>query len=312
MNMSIKISQEQIMNEVRTINTTYSQSEKKQAVFEGEEQEVMFYTKKKCTMFFPAGKASEIKISSQSFKILDYLLMGLQIKRNMNINDIIGLRKVKKPISEWCELFNIQYQTENIKMLESHLTSLILPVITYRGHTVVRDEQGNVVFTKGNRIKESSRSLLFFHILDDVRITDGYIEVYINESFLELLADYSYDMLYSPKIFSLNVNNNPNAYNFSYRLQEHYKMNCRKANANIISVESLLSCTDIIPDKEKLPRSNSFVEKIVKPFERDLNALVDNKIIKSWNYINDEGEYLGKVNAKNFYELKIHFLFDDM
>lgn len=318
------------MNEVRTIDTAHSSKGIKEAIYEGKKQDVVIYPKANCTVFFPAGNIKEVNLSAQSFKILDFLLMDLPIVKDMNRKDMNEVRTIKKSLSGWCELFRIQYQQENIRILKEHLKALTFPIIQYMGHTVVRDKNGNVVYikdklTKNEMRKEREKTQLYFHILDDVKITDGYIQVRLNESFIELLADYSYDMIYNPKMFAINTHKNPNAYNFAYKLLIHAKLNKGKKNSNKLSVLSIINCTDIIPNQEDLSRPNSFREKIVKPFERDMNALSKCGILihedadseknkpeyNGWHYMLYGKKYEGKINAKNFYELEIEFHLDD-
>lgn len=326
-----KLKQEQIINEVRTIDTRYSNHGIVIGNYNNERTEIIYYPKQKCSLFFPAGQASDVILSPQTFKVLDFLLMNLPLERNMNKNDMFEYRNIEKPISEWCRLFGIEYQTENLKILKRHLVSMTIPVIRYKGCTVIRDRAGDVIYNKsegkkGRKRKEREKSELFFHLLDDVKITDGYIKVKLNESFLELIADYSYDMIYNPKIFAINTHKYPNSYNFAIRLLVHAKMNKTKFNAFTIPVTSLIASTDIIPNREDLSRQNSFVERIVVPFERDMNALSDNGILisepadpgsstpeyKGWHYMLDGRRYEGKVNSKVFYELDIEFHLKDM
>ena len=90
-------------------------------------------------------------------------------------------------------------------------------------------------------------------------------------------------------------------------------------------MENLTAVCDVLPDLKKateeeersrrketpLCHSNKFIEKVVKPFERDMNALVDKNIISEWYYIQDKVRYCGKVNLKNFYSLNIYFKLAD-
>lgn len=89
-------------------------------------------------------------------------------------------------------------------------------------------------------------------------------------------------IMYLPnKYFKLNSNKNPNSQYFMRKISEHKYMNRNKSNADIIAVKTLLEVTDMLPKYDDIKETGQIEQRIIKPFERDLDAL--NPPIK-WEY----------------------------
>lgn len=100
-------------------------------------------------------------------------------------------------------------------------------------------------------------------------------------------------MPFNQKLWEVSGKVNPNAYAFGFKLFAHHNMNLTKPNANRISVLTLLDAGPSIPRYEEVMAGNrNITDRIVTPFERDLDALVDLGILKSWEYCNAKGEPL--------------------
>lgn len=93
-------------------------------------------------------------------------------------------------------------------------------------------------------------------------------------------------------IFKINGQYNPNAYFFASKILAHHNMNLTKPNANRISVSTLLNAPSIPSYEEVMAGNRNITARIITPFERDLDALVDLGILKSWEYCNAKGELL--------------------
>ena len=113
--------------------------------------------------------------------------------------------------------------------------------------------------------------------------------------------------------YKINGKRNPNSYYFSNKLHEHWYMNNGKANQWIIGVPSLLDCTPELPTYEEVMSDNRHISKrIIKPFERDLEALKGYGILQSWEYLSPDGrpidrEQLDLSNYHTFTGLFIRF-----
>ena len=78
-----------------------------------------------------------------------------------------------------------------------------------------------------------------------------------------------------PRIFwRLNTHYNPSSCDLLIKIATHKNMNYNKSNADIIAVQTLLDSTQHIPTIEEVSGLNrNTAERIIKPFERDMNAL---------------------------------------
>lgn len=117
-------------------------------------------------------------------------------------------------------------------------------------------------------------------------------------------------MPFNKKLWKVNGKLNPNTYSFGFKLFAHHNMNIAKPNANRISVSTLLDAAPSIPRYEEVAHSDRhFDKRIIAPFERDLDALVDFGILKSWEYCNAKGEQLTgeQIDIKN-YDVFSHLL----
>lgn len=124
-------------------------------------------------------------------------------------------------------------------------------------------------------------------------------------------------MPFNQKLWEVSGKVNPNAYAFGFKLFAHHNMNLTKPNANRISVSTLLDAGPSIPRYEEVMAGNrNITDRIITPFERDLDVLVDLGILKSWEYCNIKGEpltneQLDLENYDVFSQLLINFELKD-
>ncbi|GHT01926.1 hypothetical protein AGMMS50276_31100 [Synergistales bacterium] len=112
-------------------------------------------------------------------------------------------------------------------------------------------------------------------------IVDGNIIFYFSEVFIEMLkTDKSF--FYLPKLAMLfNSHDNPFSYGFLRRILEHKRMNAGKSNEESISVETLIEACTYFPEYDGYQRG--FIQRILEPFERDMNKLESEGVLK-WEY----------------------------
>jgi hypothetical protein len=96
----------------------------------------------------------------------------------------------------------------------------------------------------------------------------------------------------------LNQQYNPYSSDFLFRITNHKIMNRTKSNEDIIGVKTLLDAAPQMPKYEDIKDSGRISQRIIEPFERDMDAL--NKTIK-WHYCGPRGEQIeGPVNYEEF------------
>lgn len=132
----------------------------------------------------------------------------------------------------------------------------------------------------------------------DVRLIDkkgviknGIIGLRITTDFYELLQTYNI-MPYPIRLLTLNNQANPNSFYFGRKIAEHKNMNYFKPNADIISVETLLEASPLMPSfDEVINTDRHYKSRIIEPFENDMKALEDTEIF-TWEYCHKKGEPL--------------------
>lgn len=143
-----------------------------------------------------------------------------------------------------------------------------------------------------------------------VNITDSWIWadakktaiVYtFGQTFYNVLLGYPV-MPYPAQLQTLNSKRNPNSYYLLRRIAEHKNMNVGKANEDTIAIKTLLAVAPYIPSIEEVKAGNrNIVDRIITPFERDMDAL---EKTLSWSYCHSNGEPLTDAELQGFsYEL---------
>ena len=96
----------------------------------------------------------------------------------------------------------------------------------------------------------------------------------------------------------LNQQYNPYSSDFLFRITNHKIMNRTKSNEDIIGVKTLLDAAPQMPKYEDIKDSGRISQRIIEPFERDMDAL--NKTIK-WHYCGPKGAQVeGPANYEEF------------
>lgn len=132
-------------------------------------------------------------------------------------------------------------------------------------------------------------------------------------TFFNILKGYPV-MPYPMQLQTFNHKKNPNSYYLLRKATEHKNMNIGKANENTISVETLLASAPYIPTYDQVLHGNKNVtDRIIEPFERDLNACSSTF---DWYYCHRQGqpltdEELKKFNYETFRKLLVTFVWKD-
>lgn len=103
----------------------------------------------------------------------------------------------------------------------------------------------------------------------------------------------------STRIFKIDFKNRAHAFYIYYKMCIHHGMNAGKPNSNLLSVASLLDATPSLPSYEEAGKR---VGQLIRdPFEKNLNYLVNEGFLVSWNYC---GEKLSEVADSHHSTLK--------
>lgn len=123
-------------------------------------------------------------------------------------------------------------------------------------------------------------------------IYNGIIEFRITPELLASIPQQQY--MYIPReYFATNDKYNPHTAYFIRRIAEHKRMNLGKPNENIISVKTLIDASPLFPKYEEV--YYQFTQKILEPFERDMDAIYSFK----WHYEGNEPENYNEFITSN-------------
>ena len=144
-------------------------------------------------------------------------------------------------------------------------------------------------------------------IIDSKGIKNGIINVSFGSAFYNILLGYPV-MPYPAQLWTLNSKRNPNSFYFLRKIAEHKNMNSGKKNEDIIAVKTLLVTSPFLPAYDEVMEAGRQVEqRIIQPFERDLDALSETL---KWTYCHSNNtpltdEELKAMNFEAFAELLI-------
>lgn len=119
------------------------------------------------------------------------------------------------------------------------------------------------------------------------------------QKFYSILLGYPV-MEYPNQLQRLNGKKNPNSYYLLRKIAELKNINAGHENGeDIISVKTLLENAPFIPSYDEVMSGNrNLVDRIIKPFERDMNALSDTL---TWYYCYSKGVTDDKIEETPYY-----------
>ncbi len=219
------------------------------------------------TVTFP----SNLCVKTSTLQLLDIIILTATGEKNQDV--IITL-------SEYMERRGLKNRKEAKKQVKDDLELL---------------KQINLTFNESER--RGAHSYFSVYIANFVGISHNAIRFTFSPIFYQLFSRYSI-MPYPLQLLTINVCKNPNSYHLLRKIAEHKHMNNGKKNENIVSVKTLLRASPVIPSYEEVIGTDMHLhQRIIKPFERDMNALAETI---RWRYCHKGGKSLNDEEIKNF------------
>ena len=156
----------------------------------------------------------------------------------------------------------------------------------------------NTTFSWEEIRRGKTESFRAVNLADSAQISrNGDISFTFGSTFFDILRGYPIARI-SPQLPRINDHKNPNSFAFLYKISLHKNMNFDKANADTIKVSTLLEAAPAIPTYEEVMEGNrNLTDRIIEPFERDLNALADSF---TWEYCHRNNEPLTEAELQAF------------
>jgi len=213
---------------------------------------------------------SKVKWLRQSaLQLLDIIIMDFTEKGAEDTD-----REISIPLKNYMEMRGLKDEKEARKQIKEDLEALY-----------------NLKFEKFTQPIHGKKEDFFnLAIIGSHGIENGKIIVSLDGVFSKLLAYYPAIPIHKG-VFKLKANKNPCAYYFSKKIHEHKFMNSGKKNEDIIAVMTLLEAAqNVLPSYEEVFNGNrDYKKKIIAPFYRDMEALVDIGMLSEWTYWHKNG-----------------------
>ena len=209
----------------------------------------------------------------------------------------------------FCGLSDRKTATENMRKT---LSALSQAIIEWKEEIIVRDDNGKPIYIgnyrdkNGKVIPKVKKSLQTYRgafiSTHGLKPIHGGFEFWINKEFATYLAHAGVIAVHE-NFFRLDAQKSAPSLTLAVKLLEYYSINRGTTQSNVLSVKSLLKAMPIIPAYEtltsqqivtksngdkvtykKMGNKGGWTNRIKKPFETAFNTLVENGILKSWNY----------------------------
>jgi hypothetical protein len=160
---------------------------------------------------------------------------------------------------------------------------------------------------KEKRKKGQEQDFHDIRIIDSKGIRKGIINVTFGTAFYNILLGYPV-MPYPAQLWTLNSKRNPNSFYLLRKIAEHKNMNVGKRNEDVIAVKTLLAVAPNLPSYEEvMATGRQLDQRIIQPFERDMDALEDTL---TWTYCHSKNsplteEELSSMSYDTFISLLI-------
>ena len=254
-------------------------------------------------------------ISSQAFKPLVILLTQAtsQLPRGNAITAeaIQRGRIVRLSLQEYMEECGVKDIKNARKQLNDSIRALYSISLEWdeTGYERPEGKSRAVKVTKHHRMRITDHTIT---PSEKNPIRRGVAEVRLSFDMAEYLSN-SYIMPYHRNLLRINTNNHPHSFSLGWKLCALHNMNFGRENrANETTVQTLLRAAKGIPRYERIAHRGNIYDLIIKPFDRDMRALVEAEVLSCYWYYDDmgnriEGNQLGGLSYTEFSQLNLHY-----
>ena len=263
-----------------------------------------------------------VNLNTQSRKLLDMLLMKLSEQlpygdeaTRRAIVDKFDITITLNDFMELCALSDRKNAREQLRAAAEALFSLYM-TFDYEVWEGTGKRRKSLKKHFSSYLLDSTEET---RTLDKDPVIDSRICVAFSVKLLEYLCT-RYIMPVNIKIFTINPHKNPYAYPIARHLSEVYRVRMNKGQPPRISVEALLKACPDLPTVDEMDakhyKDRHYEQLIMKPVERDLDAIADIYGLVDWHYTHENGEplsdeELGLNGAKGYsFDEWLHFMID--
>lgn len=221
-------------------------------------------------------------------------------------------RYMKWQVDDYMQFCGLKDRDKAIEKMRRDLSLLSKAEIQWEEEIIARDSQGKPIYSGGYRDKKNrfvprlkKEKHVFrgtFISTRDLHPVNGAFSYWINKEFATYLAHAGVVAVHK-EIFGLNLQKYPHSATLATKLNEYFSMNKGKAQADKLSVVSLLKAMPLIPKYETLKTeevimddngneqkrsrnggNGGWKQRIFTPFQKAMNSLVEKNIISEWHF----------------------------
>lgn len=253
-------------------------------------------------------------ISAQAFKVLIILLTvvtsQLPHEDDVTAEAIQKGRTVKLTLSDYMKACKIKDKKEARSQLNNAIKALYAVSLEWdeQEYVIPEGKRRKVKVTKHHRLRVTDHTITEE---EGNPVKNGVAEFRFSFDMAEYLSN-AYIMPYPMALLTINTHYHPYSIPLGWKLCALHNMNFGKSTQNTTTVKTLLSAAKGIPRYSTLAQVGKIYERIIRPFDRDLAALVEAGVLSSyWYYDSDgtriEGAQLGLLSYAEFSALSVHY-----
>ena len=205
--------------------------------------------------------------------------------KEQDANVLDRTRHVDYSIGEYLEKRNLKDAKEARKKLNKAACSL------YALSILIKQENGN---------ERHARLLDAITIPDSGNyVKNGKISVSFTMEYARYIANYGSVLILPDAIAQLNAKTYPHAYRLGRKFYLNYKQNYGRENERRLKFKTLLAVCPDFPTLEEIAKTRQYYQRIIEPFERNMDALVLNGAIADWRYCDTNGVDIDNYHRAN-------------
>lgn len=232
--------------------------------------------------------SKELILDDRTTQVLFYIIQlytkNLSENYSFDSEDVMRLRYVNIKVADVATLFGLTVRGAR-KMLRKAIDALYDLSIEWN-ETEKRICEGKEIAVVNNykfrlltRVDERS---VYAEGKEQSHV--GYIDVALEPDFARYLPTAN-GIWFSIALYGISPSRHPGAFGIGLKMVLHYRMNYFKRNKNVISVEALLSAASDIPNYEAIKAKGEISRRIICPFIRALDILVEKKVLFKWDFL---------------------------
>lgn len=238
----------------------------------------------------------KVRLDAITWKVLYFL--SEKVNDNFNkygVDDLDNVRTINLNVKEYAELCGINslptarnQLIESVQAISRIRLSFMEPIYNEKTYGI-KEYINHDIALVGDVVTLLDRK----QVLKDLKAFK------FSTDFIKYMLRKKYILNIPKSLFSINTKLNPNSLYLASKLLEYANINKIKENESfIIGVRSLVLSTPELKKYEDIKKKGQIFQRIIEPFKRDMDELVEKGILESWSFCNSKGAELTATQKK--------------